>query len=561
MKSWSKAAILFPGVILLCWPTTVSAAKLKLQPNTPASIHYTTNGASPENITTSALPSSNQSQQSYSATQTEIEQARSKGLAWLYINQKGDGSWKTLGGLQTQPTAAALEALLNAGIIRGRTIATAQSWLSNADTQSIDSLSRKSIALYRSGADVASLMNHLTGLRHPGTKSWGAYSQYFGSFPDTSLAMDALYIANYAYSDTLTSLTFISSSQNVDGGWPFTSIRGQSGTSVSRVIPTAHNIATFSRYKTGWTTDSFITNGVNWLIARQKPDGGFAEDQSATVSHPYETALAYIALSEAKNANNAAAIAAKTVMDNALGFLVTQQLANGSWNSDPLTTALALQTLPATTLTDSDNDGIPDVVESILLTNPSGADGRSLNTGNGDGIIGINATVLLATIPVNHSFNMSLTVSGGTSPYSWNMVSGSLPAGLSLGSTTGVISGVPTATGRFNFYYKVSDTTGLSATTPSQINVSPLPVMVQLPAIGYFDTLQAAYTAQAIGGTVTIRTTDATLTEDLTFDQAITVNLNGGYDDIFTNQIGSTTFTGTLTISGGSVVIDSITIQ
>lgn len=99
------------------------------------------------------------------ATQEEIDQARNKGLAWFYVNQKGDGSWKTAGGLQTQSTAAALEALLNAGITRGRPFAMAQSWLANADQISTDSISRQCIALYRSGSAVTSLIARLTAMR------------------------------------------------------------------------------------------------------------------------------------------------------------------------------------------------------------------------------------------------------------------------------------------------------------------------------------------------------------------------------------------------------------
>lgn len=499
------------------------------------------------------------------ATQAEIDQARSKGLAWLYNTQKGDGSWKTSGGLQTQPTAAVIEALLNAGVTRGRTFAMAQSWLSNADSQSTDSLSRQSIALYKSGASVTVLMTRLTGMRSLTNKSWGAYSMYAGSFPDTSLALDALTITNTTYADTSASLGFISGRQNTDGGWSFTSIYGEPGTSVSRVIPTTHNLATLSRYKAkGWAVAPNITNAVNWLVARQKNDGGFADDLTAIVGNPYETALAYLALNEAKKTGNAVAVAAQTVIDNAQNFLIAKQQTDGSWSGDPMQTALALQTLPAVTLTDSDNDGIPDVVENVLLTNPAVADGRNLNKGNGESVSGINSPVLLAIIPINHSFSMPLTVSGGTAPYSWNLVSGSLPTGLSLGSTTGVITGTPTATGTFNFFYKVSDAAGLNATTTSQINVKPLPalpVMVRLPAINYFDTLQAAYAAQPTGGSVTIQIMDVTLNENLTFDRDIAVNLSGGYDDIFTSQTGATAVTGSLTIIGGSVTVDGIAIE
>lgn len=500
--------------------------------------------------------------ESPAATQEEINQAQSKGLAWLYTNQAGDGSWKSSSGLQIQPTAAVLEALLNVGITRGRTFAIAQSWLANADSLSTDSLSRQSIALYKSGASVTALMTRLTAMRHLRTKSWGAYDQYYGSFPDTSLALDAITITNTSYSDTSSSLGFVGGVQNTDGGWSFTSIYGEPGTSISRVIPTAHNIATLSRYKAkGWSIDTNITNGVNWLVLHQKTDGGFADDLAATVGSPYETALAYLALNEAKKAGNAAAIAAQAVMDSARNLLITQQQANGSWNGDPLTSALALQTLSSAILADSDNDGIPDVVEALLLTNPTVADGRDLKKGNGDSVSGINSSVLLATIPFNRAFSIPLTVSGGTAPYNWSLVSGSLPIGLALGNSTGIISGTPTTTGTFNFFYKVNDATGLSTGTTSQIIVKPLPVLVRAPAISYFETLQSAYDTQLAGSDVIVQTNQDTQNENLLFNREITVRLKGSYDENFVNRTGATALSGSLIISGGMVTAEGFTIR
>ncbi len=55
------------------------------------------------------------------------------------------------------------------------------------------------------------------------------------------------------------------------------------------------------------------------------------------------------------------------------------------------------------------------------------------------------------------SYSNLLRASGGTTPYAWSITSGSLPAGLTLGSSTGLISGKPTATGTSNFTVKVTD--------------------------------------------------------------------------------------------------------
>jgi len=58
---------------------------------------------------------------------------------------------------------------------------------------------------------------------------------------------------------------------------------------------------------------------------------------------------------------------------------------------------------------------------------------------------------------VNVSYNATLAADGGAAPYTWSIDKGTLPAGLSLDSGTGIISGVPTASGDSTFTAKVSD--------------------------------------------------------------------------------------------------------
>ncbi len=55
-------------------------------------------------------------------------------------------------------------------------------------------------------------------------------------------------------------------------------------------------------------------------------------------------------------------------------------------------------------------------------------------------------------------------VANGTSPYSYSISSGRLPAGMALGATTGQLSGTPTETGSFPVTFRVSDAVGAVAT-------------------------------------------------------------------------------------------------
>ena len=91
------------------------------------------------------------SQFTWSASSTDIEAARVKGLAFLYKSQKGDGGWFTHESLKTQTTATVLEALINSGIKSGETYGAASAWLSNAETPSIDASARKIAALASTG--------------------------------------------------------------------------------------------------------------------------------------------------------------------------------------------------------------------------------------------------------------------------------------------------------------------------------------------------------------------------------------------------------------------------
>jgi large repetitive protein len=106
-------------------------------------------------------------------------------------------------------------------------------------------------------------------------------------------------------------------------------------------------------------------------------------------------------------------------------------------------------------------------------------------------------------------YSTALAASGGITPYSWSVVSGSLPAGLSISATTGAISGTPTATGTANFTVQVKDSDGATATAAASITiVASLSLTNTLPngtvGVAYSATIGAAggttpYTCTIIG--------------------------------------------------------------
>ena len=62
---------------------------------------------------------------------------------------------------------------------------------------------------------------------------------------------------------------------------------------------------------------------------------------------------------------------------------------------------------------------------------------------------------------VGTAYSLTLQATGGTTPYSWSVVSGSLPTGLSLSTSTGQISGTPTVASTFNFRIRVTGSNAL----------------------------------------------------------------------------------------------------
>ena len=104
-----------------------------------------------------------------------------------------------------------------------------------------------------------------------------------------------------------------------------------------------------------------------------------------------------------------------------------------------------------------------------------------------DGVVGV-------------AYSTSLVASGGVTPYSWSVIAGSLPAGLSILPTTGAIAGVPTAVGTSHFTVQVKDSLGATATAGASITInSPLAITNSLPN----GTVGVAYNAtiNASGGT------------------------------------------------------------
>jgi mono/diheme cytochrome c family protein len=115
-----------------------------------------------------------------------------------------------------------------------------------------------------------------------------------------------------------------------------------------------------------------------------------------------------------------------------------------------------------------------------------------------------------STLPgafVGSAYSQTLAATGGKTPYTWSRSAGTLPTGLAI-SSSGVISGTPSATGTFSFTVKVTDSAAASITKSLSIVVTtgtaPLSISTSsLPG----GTVGTAYsqTLAATGGTAPYR--------------------------------------------------------
>lgn len=84
-------------------------------------------------------------------------------------------------------------------------------------------------------------------------------------------------------------------------------------------------------------------------------------------------------------------------------------------------------------------------------------------------------TLSLPQGTVGAEYFAGLTAIGGTPPYSWEVSAGSLPAGLRLDTTSGVVYGTPTTAGTSNFTLTVTDQGSPPQTAAESLGISVVP--------------------------------------------------------------------------------------
>jgi len=260
----------------------------------------------------------------------------------------------------------------------------------------------------------------------------------------------------------------------------------------------------------GRSSGSAISSAESWELDQQCPDGGWTSYENSfnpCTGKPKNfegpdtnsTSLAVLGLSAQRDLH-------AKVATEALGWIETAQDGDGGWgyepnsaktpgSTDPDSTALIMQALlalgqsPTSSAFDGGSANPVATEESFQI--PSGSSGAGAFSYPGESgadllstyqavpalagvVFPFNLFITTSSLPsgtVGAKYHAQLAATGGNPPYTWSVEKGfgKLPAGLTLNSSTGVISGKPTSDQTATFVIEVTDTT--TTGTPHHDNV------------------------------------------------------------------------------------------
>ena len=215
----------------------------------------------------------------------------------------------------------------------------------------------------------------------------------------------------------------------------------------------------------------------------------------------------------------------------------------------------------------------------VLSGTPTATGTRSftIRATDGNGAIGsraysvtIGAAIVVnpATLPggsVGSAYSRTISATGGTGTKTFSVSAGTLPAGLSLNATTGVISGTPTSAGSSSFTIQATDSIGAigtrayAVTINAAISLSPTtlpngtsgtPYSRTISATGGTGTFTYSVSAGSLGGGLTLNATTGVIsgTPTTVGARSFTIRATDG-NGTFGSQAYSITINAAITVS------------
>jgi Putative Ig domain len=170
-------------------------------------------------------------------------------------------------------------------------------------------------------------------------------------------------------------------------------------------------------------------------------------------------------------------------------------------------------------------------------------------------------TTSLANGQVGVAYSTSLAATGGTTPYTWSLTSGTLPTGLSLNASTGAITGTPTvAVASTPLTFKVTDSSNpvLTQSVSSTLTSSPTAIVITTSSLPNGQVNVAYSSTLAVTGGTTPYTwslTSGTLLAGLTLGAA-----TGAITGTPTQSVNGTSLTFKVTDSSSPAQSKNVTL-